>query len=89
MDNAVEFTAIFRVPLLWCAFFLCVGSGLLSFASPRILNAINSAGPKPAGSPGKGILAKTIDADSFLLRHARAFGVCALATGIYLFYQIA
>ena len=89
MDSAVEFTAIFRLPLLWCAFFLCIGSGLLSFASPRILHAIGSAWAKPVGSQGDGILDKTIDADSFLLRHARVFGVCALATGIFLFYQIA
>jgi len=89
MDSAVELTAIFRVPLLWCAFFLCVGSGLLSLASPGILRAINTAWRKPHVHQGAGVLDKAIDADTFLLKHARFFGVCALATGIYLFYQIA
>jgi hypothetical protein len=89
MDSAMELTMIFRVPLLWCAFFLCISSGLLSLASPRVLHAINSAWTKPVDSQGGSFLDKKIDADSFLLRHARIFGVCALATGIYLFCQIA
>jgi len=89
MDSAVELTAIFRVPLLWCAFFLCLGSGLLSLASPRILHAINSTWAKPSDSRVDRFLGKTIDADSFLLRHARVFGGCALVTGAILFYEIA
>lgn len=89
MDTAVEFTAIFRVPLLWCAFFLFAGSGLLGLASPKMLRAINTAWRKPAKKQSDGILDKTIDADSFLVRHARVFSVFSLAVGTFLYYLIA
>jgi len=89
MDSAVEFTAIFRLPLLWCAFFLIAGSGLLGLASPKMLRSINAAWRKPAAGQSEGILAKTIDADSFLVRHARVFSVFSLAVGTLLYYQIA
>jgi len=89
MDSAVEFTAIFRLPLLWCAFFLFAGSGVLGLASPKMLRSINSAWRKPTDGQSEGILAKTIDADSFLLRHSRVFSVLSLAVGTFLYYQIA
>ena len=89
MDSAVEFTAIFRLPLLWCAFFLFIGSGVLGLASPKMLQAINTAWRKPAEIQSKGFLDKTIDADSFLVRHARVFSVFSLAVGTFLYYQIA
>ena len=89
MDNALELTAIFRLPLLWCAIFLCVGSAFVCLASPRFLKAINAACTGKVEVQGDDFLKKQIDADSFLLRHSRLFGACALVTGIYLFFQIA
>ena len=90
MDTVVELTAIFRMPLLWCACFLGVGSILLGLSSPQVLKAVNSASVDPVdGSRSRRFLAKSFDADHFLLKHTRLFGLCALATSVILFCQIA
>ena len=89
METLLELTAIYRVPLLWCGVILCAGSGLLGLVNPRFLEAVNSVSTKSFDSNRFfAVFDKSIDADQFFVKHARLFGVCAMATAAVLFYQI-
>ncbi|MCA9233097.1 MAG: hypothetical protein KDA57_20795 [Planctomycetales bacterium] len=89
MDNVVELTAIFRLPLLWSALFLCVGGVLLGLGSPRFLQGLNAAFTRPANPNEKvGMLDRKVDADRVLLKYARVLGYCALVTAGVLLYEL-